>query len=228
MTSDSAARPARSEAPDLVDRLGALYTAVVADCLDGLGARRQVMGSQIRPLDPAMRLAGRAVTLELAFVDAPPADPRDNYRKELEAVAALEPADVLVASTCHGSFWGELLATASRARGAHGVIADAYTRDTSMLVEMGFPTFVAGVNAEDSLGRLEVTAIGIPISCAGVRVHTGDLVLADRDGVVVLPSALAAQAIEAAENKVSREDGMRDALAAGMPVTEAFRRFKVL
>jgi 4-hydroxy-4-methyl-2-oxoglutarate aldolase len=225
-TRDERSRAARDA--ELVRRLERLYTAVVSDCLDAAGLRNQVMAERVRPLYPDACLAGYAATLELVLVDSPPADPRDNYKQELQAVASLQPEDVVVASTCHGSFWGELLATASRANGARGVVADAYTRDSAMLIEMGFPTFVAGINAQDSLGRLEVASMGSPIACGGVSVDAGDLILADHDGVVVVPRAAADEVIAEAEEKVRQEDGMREALQAGMPVTEAFKRFKIL
>src|SRR5205814_1534192 len=83
-----------------------------------------------------------------------------------------------------GSYWGELLATAARYRGARGLVADAYTRDTLALIEMRFPTFAAGIHCADSLGRIDVDAVGVPIRCGGVEVRAGDLVLAHYDGVV--------------------------------------------
>jgi regulator of RNase E activity RraA len=161
-------------------------------------------------------------------VDAPPADRDAWYKGELEAVDALESGDVMVVSTCHGCYWGELLATASRFRGARGIVADAYTRDTLALIEMAFPTFVAGISPEDSLGRIDVDAIGIPVECGGVTVHPGDLVLADHDGVVVVPSAVAEQVVTRAEEKVAGENLVREKLAEGMPVLEAFRTYGVI
>ena len=101
---------------------------------------------------------------------------------------ALEPGDVMVVSTCRGSYWGELLATASRLRGARGIVVDAYTRDTLALIEMGFPTFAAGIHCADSLGRIDVDGFDVPVSCGGVDVVPGDLVLGDHDGVVVVPA----------------------------------------
>ena len=92
-----------------------------------------------------------------------PANPDDWYRGELQAVDALGDGDVMVVSTCRGSYWGELLATASRYRGARGAVMDAYTRDTLALIEMRFPTFAAGIGAADSLGRIEVEAVNVPI-----------------------------------------------------------------
>ena len=212
----------------LIDRLGRLYPAVVADCLDRLGARSQVLEPHIRPLDPTSKVAGFAATVHCVPVDAVPASRDDWYRGELEAVDALRPGDVMVVSTCRASYWGELLATAARYRGARGIVADAYTRDTLALLEMGFPTFAAGIHCADSLGRIDVDAVGVPVSCGGVEIAPGDLVLGDHDGVVAIPAALAEEVVGLAEAKVADENLVRVKLAEGMPVGEAFRAYGVL
>jgi 4-hydroxy-4-methyl-2-oxoglutarate aldolase len=212
----------------LVDRLERLHPAVVSDCLDRLGVRDRVLAPHIRPLDPASRVAGRARTVRCVPASGVPPDPADWYRGELEAVDALEPGDVMVVSTCTGSYWGELLATAAAHRGARGIVADAYTRDTLALIEMGFATFVAGIHCADALGRIDVDAVGVEIRCGGVLVAEGDLVLGDHDGVVVLPSALAAEVIAKAEEKVAGESLVRQKLSEGMPVAEAFRTYGVI
>ena len=142
---------------DLVARLDRLYVAVVSDCLDKVGIRDNVMAPHIRPLTRGTRTAGFAATVLAVQVDEIPDDP---YAGEIRAVDAQQPGDVMIVSTCTGSYWGELLATASRARGAVGIVADAYTRDTQALIAMGYPTFVAGINAQDSLGRIDVAEVG--------------------------------------------------------------------
>ena len=107
-------------------------------------------------------------------------------------------------------------------------MADAYARDTLALIEMGFPTFAAGIHCADSLGRIDVDAVGVPISCGGVDVAPGDLVLGDYDGVVVIPSARSEEVVGLAEEKVAGENAVRDRLAEGMPVSEAFRTYGVM
>ena len=212
----------------LVDRLGSLYTAVVSDTLDRLGIRGNAMAPHIRPLYAQAKAAGFAATVHCVAVDAPPANREDWYRGELGAVDALVPGDLMVVSTCSGCYWGELLATASRFRGARGIVADAWTRDTLALIEMEFPTFVAGISPVDSLGRIDVDAIGVPVECGGVTVNPGDLVLGDHDGVVVVPSSVAEEVLTLAEEKVAGENLVRDELARGMPVSEAFRTYGVI
>jgi len=212
----------------LLDRLARLHPAVVADCLDRVDLRNQVLAPHIRPIAPAMRVAGYAATVHCIEVGTVPASQNDWYRNELASVDALRPGDVVVVSTCRGSYWGELLATASAFRGARGVVADAYTRDTLALIDMGFPTFAAGIHCADSLGRIDVDAYGVPIICGGVEVAPDDLVLADHDGVVVVPASVAQEIVEAAEEKVSGENLVRTKLAEGMPVSEAFRTYGVI
>lgn len=212
----------------LIERLERLYPAVVADCLDRLGVRMQVLEPHIRPLYADAKVAGYAATVHCIEVEAVPEDRADWYRGEMNAVDALQPGDVMVVSTCRGSYWGELLATASRYRGARGLVADAYTRDTLALMEMRFPTFSAGIHCADSLGRIDVDMVGVPVSCGGVEVGQGDLVLGDNDGVVIIPASLGAEVIGLAEGKASGENLVRAKLAEGMPVSEAFRTYGVI
>jgi len=212
----------------LLERLERLYPAVVADCLDKVGVRTNVMDPRIRPLYPEARMAGFAATVRAVQVSGPPANRDDYYKGELQAVDALRADDIMLVSTVQGSYWGELLATASRYRGARGIVVDGYTRDTLELIEMQFPTFVAGISCHDSLGRIDVAAVGVPIECGGVRVEQGDLVLADFDGVVVVPAAVADEVIALAEEKVAGENLVRSKLAEGMPVWDAFRTYGVI
>lgn len=209
-----------------VDRLSRLYTPVVADVLDRLGYRDQCPRPEIRPLVEGTGLAGVARTvLTTSAADANPAEP---YKGEMAAVDALGHGDVMVVSTCEGSFWGELLSTAARHRGCRGIVIDGYTRDTRAIKTMGFPVFCRGIHPADSLGRLDVVAHDVPIVCGGVSVNPYDLVLADDDGVVIVPSAVAEKALAAAEQKVRGENLVRLKLAEGMSVTEAFHRYGVL
>jgi regulator of RNase E activity RraA len=209
-----------------VDRLAGLYTPVVADVLDRLGHREESMRADIRPLFPGARAAGMARTVQT--VSAPEVTPAEPYKGEMAAVDDLRPGDVMVVSECGASFWGELLSTAARYRGCLGVVIDGYTRDTRAIAALGFPVFCRGIHPADSLGRLDVAGHDLPIRCGGVLVRPGDLILADEDGIVVIPQDVAEQALTSAEEKVHDENLVRQALAGGMSVTEAFRRYGVL
>jgi len=215
-------RPGRG----LAERLNGLYTAVVSDVLDRLGYRGQAMSPAIRPLYAEARLVGRAVTLWMGPADSGSGEAP--YAGEIAAVDSLSEGDVLVVSRCEAAFWGELLATAARGRGCPGVVVDGYARDASRLTRMAFPCFVRGIDMRDSLGRIEVKAQNVPITCGGVRVEPGDLVLGDFDGVIVVPLSVAESAIALAEEKVERERVMRGDLSRGMSVGEAFSKHETL
>jgi regulator of RNase E activity RraA len=209
-----------------VERLRQLYSPVVADVLDKLGYRQQCLRADIRPLFPQAKAAGFALTVQTA--PARLIAPTAPYAGELAAVDALQKDDVMVVSECHWSFWGELLSTAARYRGCTGVVIDGHTRDTQAIQTMGFPVFCRGIHPADSLGRLDVSAHNVSISCGGVTVEPGDLVLADHDGVVVVPAGVAEKTLQLAEEKVRGENLVRTALAGGMSTTEAFKKYGIL
>ena len=215
-----------AESDPLVERLAALYTPVLADVLDRLGHREHSPEPSIRPLFPEARIAGVARTVHV--IDSPTVDPPNPYEGEMAAVDALRPGDVMVVSRCEWSFWGELLSTAAGYRGARGIIIDGHTRDTLAIMALKFPVFCRGIHPSDSLGRMDVDAFDVPITCGGIGVHPGDLVLADHDGIVFIPRRLSEEAILLAEEKVRGENLVRDKLAEGMPVSEAFQRYGIL
>jgi regulator of RNase E activity RraA len=194
--------------------------------MDKLGLRNQAMHSRIRPLWPEARAAGFALTVQT--VPARETSPPCPYAGELAAVDALQADDVLVVSETPWSFWGELLSTAANYRGCRGVVLDGPTRDTPAIRKMGFPVFHVGFHPADSLGRLDVAAHNIPISCGGVLVHPDDLILADADGVVVVPNGIAEDVLRLAEEKMSGENLVRKALSEGMSTAEAFKKYGIL
>jgi len=124
--------------------------------------------------------------------------------------------------------WGELLTTASRARGAAGCVTDGYVRDIRQIRGLRFPVFHGGIAPLDSKGRGEMTAMDVPVRLAGVAVAPGDVVVGDADGVVIVPRAIAADAVQRALTKVEREDHTREALAAGATLAEVFAKYGVL
>lgn len=218
--------PAPSRPLEWVDRLAKLYTPVVADVLDRIGFRSQSMNPRVRPLWPEAKAAGLALTVQTVPArDVAPAHP---YAGELAAVDSLRNGDVLVVSESACSFWGELLSTAANYRGCRGVILDGPTRDSMAIQAMRFPVFHVGFHPADSLGRLDVTAHNVPITCADVLVYPGDLILADHDGAVVIPHVAAEETLRLAEEKVSGENLVRKALAGGMTTTDAFKKFGIL
>jgi len=208
--------------------LGKLYTAVVADVLDAEGYRDQVMAHTVRPLAPKMVVCGLARTVLCVPVFEVLGDP---YAEEIRAVDSLQSLEVLTVTTggvTTASFWGELLTTAAVARGARGVVIDGFTRDVRQILEMGLPTFVTGFHPGDSLGRMDVIKVNVPIRCAGVLVQPGDYVLGDIDGVVVVPAQAISAVLTAAERKVEEEDRVREELQSGKTVSDTFEKYHVL
>jgi regulator of RNase E activity RraA len=205
-----------------------LYSAVLADVLDSLGHRSSALPPALRPLRPEWRLFGRAATLSALPVAAEPAHP---YAVELECIDALQPGDVLVA-TMNGdrgsALWGELLSTAARAHGATGAVIDGLTRDAAKILQMDFPVFAAGFSPLDSKGRIDAVSHGQPIRIGECVVRPGDWVFGDIDGIVVMPAALAAEALPRALDKVRGENRVREELLKGRSVREVFAEYRIL
>ena len=207
-----------------------LYTAVLSDVLDELGLRDQAMRPSIRPLDEDLVLAGFARTGLYREVFHVAAD-ENPYELEIALVDDLKPDDVAVFGCCGSrriAPWGELLSTASRARGAAGCVTDGMVRDTRAVRALRFPVFHGGIAPLDSKGRGKVAEIDAPIRCGGVAVAPGDLVVGDADGVVVVPRAVEDEALRRAFAKVAGENNTRDELAAGAKLADVFARYRVL
>jgi len=205
-----------------------LYTAVVSDSLDQVGARHQAMREYLRPVHPGCRFAGWARTISCSDIYHIPADP---YSLEIEAVDSLLPGEIAVVGTgksTRNAPWGELLSTASRARGARGAIIDGLVRDVRKIEELGFPVFAAGVKPVDSMGRGIVTAYNVPVECGEVTVNAGDFVFADFDGVIVVSCAMVREVIELAVDKVRRENDSRAELMQGAFLRDVFAKYQVL
>ena len=152
-------------------------------------------------------MVGRARTG--LFMDVYEVRPDENpYELEIALIDSLRPGEIpVMACAASGRIapWGELLSTASRARGAVGALMDGYVRDTRAIIAMHFPVFHGGIAPLDSKGRGKIMAIDVPVECAGVRVCPGDLVFGDADGVVVVPQAVEDQVIDAAFAKLKGE-----------------------
>ena len=212
----------------MLDSLAPLYAAVVADVLDGLGYRNQTLPARIRALTPGRKVYGRVFPAKAIAVHEIPAEP---YKLEIAAVESMTRGDVLVVDvgddeTC--GFWGELLTTACLYKGVRGVVMTACTRDMWKIKDLGFPVFGIGFHPADSKGRADIVEIGQPIDFAGVKTKLGDYILGDEDGVVIIPSEVAEEAIRLANEKISGENIARADLANGVPMGEVFRKYGIL
>lgn len=205
-----------------------LYVAVVCDALDGLGLRNQSPRVPLRAMTGVGTLVGRCKTT--LWADMAHDDPRP-YELELRAVDTCRRDDVLIAAaggSMRSGIWGELLSTAAGNRGCAGAIVDGAVRDVAKMTAMGFAVFARGTCPYDSLHRQRVIDLDVPVEIAGVRFAPGDLVLADEDGVVVVPRDVEPRVLQAAWNKVHAENRTRDAIRGGMLAEEAYRTFGVL
>ncbi len=211
---------------DIIER--GLYTAVLCDSLDELGLRNQAMRENLRPVYPDASTAGWARTISCIDQYHVPDDP---YGKEIEAVDSLLEGEVAVVATggsIRNAPWGELLSTAAKVRGARGAVVDGLVRDVKKIESIPFPVFAAGIKPVDSMGRGIVMDYNLPVECGGVPVSPGDLVVADSDGIVVVPAAAVEDAIRLATDKVNRENRTRDELRQGAYLRDVYRKYGVL
>jgi len=206
----------------------ALTSAVVADALDAEGYPRQSPRVPIKPVTVNTALVGRCKTTLWAEMAHP--DPKP-YELELRAVDSCRPDDVIIAAaggSLRSGVWGELLSTAARNTGCVGVIVDGAVRDVRQMRAMGFPCFARATIVYDSKDRQRVIDLDVPVEIDGVCFHPGDLVIADEDGIVVVPKAVEANIVRRAWEKVHAENQVRDAIRNGMKATAAFEKFGVL
>jgi len=187
--------------------IGTLGAVGVSTAHEALG-RSGLMKPYMRPIWAGAQIAGPAITVL--------AQPGDNWMIHV-AVEQCQKGDVLVvgctADNTDGMF-GELLATALVARGVIGLIIDAGCRDVKALKEMSFPVWSRAISAKGTV-KAALGAVNIPVVCAGVNVEPGDVVVADDDGVVVVPKNLAVETADKAQKRHDDEDGKRKRLAAG-------------
>jgi len=210
---------------DLTDRLERLYTGVVYDTLSDLGLAGQALPPAIQALDPGPVLAGRVWTL--SGVRTPSISRDDSLLKWTEFLSAA-PADHVVICQPNDNdiaLMGELSAETLKFRGVRGYIADGGCRDVDFILKLGLPVYCKFTTPADIAGRWRVDEMGTSVRIGGIDIYTSDYVIADRDGVVVIPQDHAAEVIDKAEQAVNAEDKVRAAILDGVDPKEAYLKF---
>jgi 4-hydroxy-4-methyl-2-oxoglutarate aldolase len=200
----------------------------VCDALDALGLRSQCLAGRPAPLSTGMRAVGRALPLATVVVDAVPDVP---YRGLLAALDAMPPGAMIVISAQGRddvAIWGQLLSTMCVTRGAVGAVCDGAIRDASEIRALGFPVFAKATVPYDINGRLEVVGHTSSLHIGTVEVAPGDLIVADDDGVVVVPIAVMDEVLARVAAKAQLEGAFLEAIRDGVLPSEAFERFRVL
>lgn len=206
-----------------------LSTAILSDSCDAVGLRHQVLLERLAPLVPGSRAIGRARTMR--FAPAFEADADDPYREAIEAIDGLRAGQFAVIATDSNNdsaFWGELFSAAAIGAGAVGVLTDGNLRDTDRVAALGFPAFSRSRRPIDFRGRMRVVGQDVSVVVSGVRIDPGDLVMADDDGVVVVPCAHEDEVLALARERASRESTVLAELLAGESLRTVWNRHRVL
>ena len=202
---------------------------MLSDSCDRAGFRGQVLESRLKPLVSPTRVSGRARTVH--YLPDPNTDPVRPYDDVIEFIDAAAPGELIVAATDNSNacaFWGELFSAAAKGRGAHGIITDGNIRDSEKIVAIEFPVFSRNARPTDVRGRMRVEASQVPVVIGGVTIRPADLVVADDDGVIVIPADQEQMILSYARERARAESTVLHELLAGAPLREVWTKYGIL
>ena len=204
----------------LASKCAALQRFGTATVHEAQGQKGAVDGA-IRPVDPAMRLAGPALTVRCR--------PGDNLVLHY-ALTKVQPGQVLVVDAegfVEAGPWGDIMSAAAKLRGCAGLVIDGSVRDSQAIIDMGFPVFSRGLSIKGT-NKYQPGQVGVPIVLGGIVVRTGDIVVGDRDGLVVVVAEELESAVAASEAREEKENKTREQLAGGTSTVELLGVQKLL
>lgn len=209
----------------LTERLEKLYTGAVHDVLRAMGYPNCVLPSAIKSLDPEKKVAGEVYTVS-GHIDQT-RDPHDTLVQWTGLLSKAPAGKVMVCqpNTYMVALMGELSAETLHRKGVRGYVVDGGCRDTEFILRLGFPVFCSFNTPADIVGRWVPDRFGNPVTIGTVTIATGDYILGDRDGVVVIPKTVAEEAVTKTEDVVRTENKVRTAILEGMDPQQAYLKF---
>lgn len=213
--------------PDaIVAVLEQAYTGAIYDAMRELGLPPGILPDDLKPVDPDSRLAGRVWTCEGEMADGLSAD--DSLLSWTGMLSTAEPGSVVICQPNDSSIahMGELSAETLKFRGIKGYIVDGGNRDTDFIQRLGFPVFCRYLTPSDVVERWHVTEMGAPIMIGEVSITTGDYVVADRDGVVIIPADSGADVAVQVDEVMNTENELRTTILGGMDPQAAYLKYR--
>lgn len=212
---------------DLIEEIARhSYSAALSDICDQSGLRHQTLPPRIRRFSGAGTIVGWARTFTTVAVEE---IPERHYGGEIDFIDSLRPGDLAVGRVeADAAGWGELFSSAATGRGARGVVLDGLIRDVAQIRTLGFGVHATGARPTDALGRIALGSPDVPVVIGDITVHSGDLIVADDDGVTVVPADVAHDVARKAIEKSRTESDAKRMLLEGGTLRDMWERFRVM